>query len=283
MFIDGTEIPTSGYLKEVNRRDELGKLILNSPYLDQCVANRYWGHFLGYGFTKPVDDMGPHNPASHPQLLEYLGQEVRKNSYNLKELIRWITLSEAYSLSSRVVAGNKRDDPLLGETPRFSHFYLRQMRAEELYHSLLTASRAEAARGTYEEQERMKQQWLSQFVTAFGNDEGEEATTFNGTIPQALMMFNGELIQRAIDTSRGAFLWELASDTKLRPQQKFDQLFLAALARRATRDELKAAETLLAGHAAHPELKGDLARASLAALQDMWWAVLNSNEFIINH
>ncbi|MGE3778169.1 MAG: DUF1549 domain-containing protein [Pirellulaceae bacterium] len=283
VFIDGTEIPTSGYLKEVNRRDELGKLILNSPYLDQCVANRYWGHFLGYGFTKPVDDMGPHNPASHPQLLEYLGQEVRKNSYNLKELIRWITLSEAYSLSSRVVAGNKRDDPLLGETPRFSHFYLRQMRAEELYHSLLTASRAEAARGTYEEQERMKQQWLSQFVTAFGNDEGEEATTFNGTIPQALMMFNGELIQRAIDTSRGAFLWELASDTKLRPQQKFDQLFLAALARRATRDELKAAETLLAGHAAHPELKGDLARASLAALQDMWWAVLNSNEFIINH
>jgi hypothetical protein len=283
VFVDGTEVPTSGYVKEVNRRTELGKLLLKSSYLDLCVANRYWAHFLGYGFTKPVDDMGPHNAPSHPELLEFLGQEVRKNSYNLKELIRWITLSEAYSLSSRMVSGNKRDDPLLGETPRFSHFYLRQMRAEELYQSLLTATRADLASGTYEEQERAKQQWLSQFVLAFGNDEGEEATTFNGTIPQALMMFNGDLIQRAISTEKGSFLWDLASNAKLRPQQKIDQLFLAALARRPTREELKAAETLMAAHAQNPERKGDVGRAGLAGVQDIWWAVLNSNEFIINH
>jgi hypothetical protein len=198
-------------------------------------------------------------------------------------LIRWIALSEAYSLSSRITAGNKKDDPLLGETPRFSHFYLRQMRAEELYHSLLTATRAGAAQGSYEEQERLKQQWLGQFVTAFGNDEGEEATTFIGTIPQALMMFNGELIQRATSTEKGSYLWELASNAKMRPQQKFEQLFLSALARRPSRDELRAAEALFAAHAQNKELKGDLSKASLAAVQDIWWAVLNSNEFILNH
>ena len=96
-----------------------------------------WQHFLGYGFTKPVDDMGPHNTPSHPALLEYLGEEVRKNSFNMKELIRWIVLSEPYSLSSQITPQNKSDDPLLGETPKFTHFYLRQMRAEELYQSLL--------------------------------------------------------------------------------------------------------------------------------------------------
>ena len=30
--------------------------------------------------------------------------------------------------------------------------------------------------------------WLSQFVTAFGTDEGDSSTTFNGTIPQILML-----------------------------------------------------------------------------------------------
>jgi hypothetical protein len=267
----------------VNRRVELGKLILKSEYMDLCAVNRYWAHFLGYGFTKPLDDLGPHNPASHPELLQYLGGELRGNSYNLKELIRWITLSEAYSLSSRMVSGNKKDDPLLGESPKFSHFYLRQMRAEELYHSLLTATRAGAARGTYEEQERAKQQWLSQFVTAFGNDEGEETTTFNGTIPQALMMFNGDLIQQATSLEQGSYLWELASNTRLRPQQKIEQLFLSALARKPVRDELKAAEGLFTSHAQDPALRGDRMRASLQAVQDIWWAVLNSNEFIINH
>jgi hypothetical protein len=283
VFVDGQEIPKSGSVSEVNRREELGKLMLKSEYLDMCVANRYWAHFLGYGFTKPIDDMGPHNPASNPALIEYLGQEVRKNSYNLKELIRWITLSEAYSLSSRIVAGNKKDDPLLGETPRFSHFYLRQMRAEELYHSLLVATKAAEARGSYEEQERAKQQWLSQFTLAFGNDEGEEATTFNGTIPQALMMFNGDLIQKAINTEKGSFLSELAQNSKLKPQQKIEHLFLAALARKPNKDELVATEKLFVIHAQDKNIKGDPYRASLAAVQDVWWAVLNSNEFIINH
>lgn len=283
VFVDGTEIPKSGHVTEVNRRVELGKLMLKSEFLDLCVANRYWSHFLGYGFTKPVDDMGPHNAPSHPELLEYLGKEVRKNSYNLKELIRWITLSEAYSLSSKVTAGNRKDDPLMGETPRFSHFYLRQMRAEELYHSLLVATKAATAQGSYEEQERAKQQWLSQFTLAFGNDEGEEATTFNGTIPQALMMFNGDMIQKAISTEKGSFLAELAQNSKLKPQQKIEHLFISALARRPTKDELGATEKLFAIHAQDKNLKGDLGKASLAAVKDVWWAVLNSNEFIINH
>jgi hypothetical protein len=232
-----------------------------------------WQHFLGYGFTKPIDDLGPHNPPSHPELLEYLGKEVRENSYNLHEVIKWITLSEAYSLSSRFTEKNKSDDPSLGETPKFSHFYLRQMRAEELYESLVTATQAEKTKGSYEDQEKLKSDWLGQFVLAFGTDEGDETTTFNGTIPQVLMMFNGDLVKQATTVDQGSFLGRLVNDNSMRDTQKINYLFQAGIARNPTQKELAAANALLAAH------KGNAA----AALQDIWWAVLNSNEFIMNH
>jgi hypothetical protein len=272
VFVNGTEIPRSGYVSEVDRRTELGKLILGSEYLERTIANRMWSHFLGYGFTKPIDDMGPHNAATHPALLDYLAQEIRGSSFNLKELIRWIVLSEPYSLSSKMNSSNSSDDPALGETPKFSHFYLRQMRAEELYESLLVATEAHKTRGSYEEQENAKTVWLQQFTIAFGTDEGDETTTFNGTIPQALMMFNGDLIKRATSSDKGSFLWKVANGD-LKPAQKVEHLFLAGLARKPTPAEVTAANTLWTYR------KGDL----VSTLQDMWWAVLNSNEFILNH
>jgi len=74
-FVDGTEINPSGYVADVDRRKELANLIVKSEFFGKAIANRMWAHFLGYGFTKPVDDMGPHNPASHPELIERLGKE----------------------------------------------------------------------------------------------------------------------------------------------------------------------------------------------------------------
>ena len=58
VFVDGREINRSGYVSEVNRRQELARLVTLSPYLEQVMVNRVWAHFLGYGFTKPVDDLG---------------------------------------------------------------------------------------------------------------------------------------------------------------------------------------------------------------------------------
>jgi len=271
-FIDGQKIGTSGRVNEVNRREELAKLIVTSEYMPEAIVNRYWGHFFGYGFTKPVDDMGPHNRATHPELLSYLGDELRQSSFNLKDLIKWITLSEAYSLSSRIMKSNAIDDPTVGEPPKFSHFYLRQMEAEQLYESLLVATQAHKTRGSYEEQERRKNMWMQQFVVAFGTDEGDAATTFNGTIPQALMMFNGDLIKEAVSTKPGSFIATMAQDGK-DAKEAITHLYMATLARQPTRKELQAANYLLGVH------QGDTAKA----LQDVFWALLNSNEFILNH
>ncbi|MGV3483018.1 MAG: DUF1549 domain-containing protein [Planctomycetaceae bacterium] len=271
VFIDDTAIGVSGYVSEVNRRQELGRLMTTSEFLEKMLVNRMWSHFLGFGFTKPVDDLGPHNAATHPDLLEYLGGEVRKNSFDMKQLMLWITLSKPYQLSAKHSSTNEVDDPSIGETPKFSHFYLRQMTAEQLYQSLVAASGG-TAKGTYEQQERQRREWLRQFVVAFGTDEGDEATTFNGSIPQALMLFNGDLTKQAISDADGGFLKRIASQGKS-PRDRVTALFLTGLARRPTTNELTIANKLM------------MAREGkeLSMLQDLWWAIINSNEFIMQH
>jgi Protein of unknown function (DUF1549)/Protein of unknown function (DUF1553) len=274
VFVDGQEINPSGQLTVVNRRDELAKFITTSNYLNQAIVNRMWGHFMGYGFTKPVDDMGPHNPPSHPELLTKLADDFSNHSHDLKQLIRWIVLSEPYGLSSKVVKGrNEKDDPTKGEKPMFSHFYLRQMRPEELYESLLVATSADKTFRTSDEQEKMKTQWLRQFTITFGTDDGDDTTTFNGTIPQTLMMFNGEMMRRAISTEAGGFLDKIAKDPKMNDAAKINHLFMATLARKPEHSEIDWANKLLAAR------KFD----STSALQDVFWVVLNTGEFILNH
>jgi len=279
VFIDGTEIPRSGLLPGqlpdgepygTNRRQELARLVVSSPLLSKAIVNRLWAHFLGYGFTKPIDDFGDHNRPTHPVLLDGLAERLQQYSYDLKSLMRWIVLSKPYSLSSRIEAGNKPDAPQLGEPPRFARFYPRQMQAEQLYESLLTATQADE--GDAAEAARQRDRWLSQFVIAFGTDEGDDSTTFNGSIPQVLMLFNGDLIKTATNLDQGGFLNDVASGP-LRNRDKINVLYLAALARRPSAVELQEANRLL------------LAREGKAAeaLQDVWWALLNSNEFILNH
>ena len=281
VFIDGTTVDPTGYLPAklddgteygLNRRQSLARLIVDSPLMPKAAVNRIWSHFFGYGFTRPIDDLGEHNAPSHPELLDGLGERFREQSFDTKELIRWITLSHAYSLSSRITKGNAADDPAIGEKPKFTHFYLRQMRPEELYQSLLAATEADQAEEKGEAAARKKDEWLSQFIIAFGTDEGDEATTFNGSIPQVLMMFNGDLVKTATSTGKGGFLDRVAT-SDLTNAQRIDALYTAALARKPTRKEIKIANQMMVAR------KGD----ALGALQDIWWAVLNSNEFIINH
>ena len=104
----GAEYGNSGYLKHVNRRKELAPLLVGSREFDQTIVNRMWAHFFGYGFTRPPDDMGPHNLPSHPELLDELGLAFRAAEFDMKTLLRWIVLSEPYSLSSRIGRSNAK-------------------------------------------------------------------------------------------------------------------------------------------------------------------------------
>ena len=273
VFVDGQALKKSGYLNEVNRRMLLGQFMMNSPFLAKAMANRMWAHFLGFGFTKPVDDLGPHKPPSHPELLEYLADEFRSSQYDVRRLIKWISLSRPYSLSSKPNSTNDKDDPLLGDPPKFSRYYLRQMQAEQLYESLVVATQADSLSGSYEDRERMKNQWLQQFSRTFGTDEGDESTSFNGTIPQVLMMFNGELIRQATSGTNQTLIDLIVNDPKKPNREKVDYLFLAGLARKAKSEEWALANQFVNARQGN----------TIDALKDLWWVILNSNEFIFNH
>jgi hypothetical protein len=146
------------------------------------------------------------------------------------------------------------------------------MEAEQLYESLLVATQADDAL-SYDERERVKTEWLAQFNSAFGTDDNAEATTFNGSIPQALMMMNGELVKKATNCEPGSFLYKVAMSKDLTNPARIQYLYMAALAREPSAAEIHICNQLLAAR------KGNTPEA----LKDIWWALLNSNEFILNH
>ena len=96
---DDQTIDPSGYVEDVIRLMN-PKLMMNPAISIRCWPIEF-GHFMGYGFTKPIDDMGPHNPPTHPELLDYLGQNSQEN-FDLKQIIS-IALSEPYALSSALI------------------------------------------------------------------------------------------------------------------------------------------------------------------------------------
>lgn len=278
---EGKEIDISG---STDRRTEFAKLITSGskPLIATSMVNRMWGHFFSYGFTRPIDDMGPHNAPTHPEVLDRLADEFVKSGYNNKQLIRWIANTEAYGLTSRIGPKNTIDNPGAGETALFSHMYIKPMRAEQLYDSLIVATNAHrSGRSGWEESERQRQQWLQQFVRTFGNDMAEESNSFDGTIPQALMMMNTNprpqggdqptLMSGAVSLNPGSHLAELIGSGGAEPA-KIQQLFLTALSRLPTRAEMTSLQKFLR---VNPDPR--------VAMQDIFWALLNSNEFILVH
>jgi len=257
-----------------DRRKELAAFMTEGekPLVAAAMVNRTWGHFFGYGFTKPIDDMGPHNPSTHPELLDRLTVEFVKSGFDVKQLVRWICNSEAYNLTSQFARTNEIDNPSAGESPLFSHMYVKSMSAEQLFDSLIIATEAhKSGRSSWQDSQNQRSRWLQQFVRSFGTDEGDESTTFNGTIPQALMMMNGELTQNAISAERGGYLYKVLAG-KGSDAEKIRTLFTSTVGRKPSSRESRTALGLVRS-----------SRDKMAGYQDLFWALLNSNEFIFVH
>ncbi len=266
-FLDGRKISQG---QDVIRRAELGKLISDpdNEAMAKAFVNRTWAHFLGRGFVEPVDDFGPHNPPSNPELLNQLAKQFKEDGYSVKKLCRRIANSRAYQQSS--VKGR----PAEKEEGLFCQMQLKPMTPEQFFDSLLTATQAHRA-GSGDEDHKKRDAWLRQFLFTFANDEAEESTNFQGTIPQALMIMNGELMQEALSGKPGSFLGEVceqAGHSRAPEAYMVDSIYLAALSRHPNNKEVAQARQYLG---AFPD--------SLQVLQDLFWALLNSNEFVLVH
>ncbi len=266
-FLDGRKISQG---TDVERRDELGTFItVDNEQFAKAFVNRMWAHLMGRGFVHPVDDFGAHNQPSNPELLDYLASEFKASGYDVRELIRRITACQAYNATSQSTKENEKDESLA------SHMALKPMNPEQLFDSLIVATSAHKAGGGGDT-DKTRGEWMRQFQFAFANDEGEESTSFQGTIPQALMMMNGPLMEKAVSGQSGSFLADLLAQAQLQRKQRIDlfvvnRLYLGALSRYPTPRELAMGREFLNNT---PE--------PIPVMEDIFWALLNSNEFILN-
>jgi len=254
----------------IERREELARYVIEHEMFAKAMVNRIWGLFFGRGFVNPIDDFNDNNQPSNPDLLNTLAERFRHYGYDQHKLIRWITHSQAYHRS--YVANPSNDKP--EQEVLFSRMVMKSLSPEQLFESLVTSTQAEAGEDPKKRKE-LRDRWLGSLVTNFGDDEGNEVT-FNGTIVQALLMMNGRDINEAISrpgkgtvamamAKRGANLNSVVTD-----------LFLATLNRPPRKQELLDIQKKL-------PLKTGTKDDLKAAYEDLLWALLNSNEYLLNH
>ena len=258
----GKKMPTE--LKGLDRRRELANAILDHENFPKAIVNRMWGVFLGRGFVNPVDDFNDDNKPSHPELLDGMAENFKHYGYDLKKLIRWICHSDAYNLS--YVANPTNDKP--EQEVLFSRAIMKSMSPEQLFESLVTATSSE---DKVEEKKKAREDWLNKLVANFGDDEGNEVN-FNGTIVQALMMMNGNELNNALDKTKGTMARALRKGAGA---PAIRELYLSTLNRLPTQHEL--AEI---GQKMLMRLRD---KDTAAPYQDLFWALVNSNEFLLNH
>ncbi|MBL8794736.1 MAG: DUF1553 domain-containing protein, partial [Planctomycetia bacterium] len=273
VFLDGRRIPAGGQL---TRREELARFITSHKNFGGAYVNRMWGHLFGRGLNvKPqADDFGEHNEVVHPELLAKLSEQFeRTGSYDPRKLLKWICSSDPYNL--KAVANPTNIVP--EAEPYFARMGIKMMSPEQLLESLITATKpAGAEDGVVRDAQRnLRAQWMNVLVRNFGDDEGNEAT-YNGTILQALLMMNGRDLNNAISTN-GSGTVKKAMDLGARdPKLTVDYLFKATVSRPANPKEYQQIIGVI-------NKIGLRDQANAGPLQDLFWALLNSNEFVLNH
>ncbi|MDQ3332625.1 MAG: DUF1549 and DUF1553 domain-containing protein [Planctomycetota bacterium] len=260
----------------INRRAELAKLLAegDKPQLAVAFVNRLWAHMLGAGFTTPIDDMGPHNPPSHPEALDVLSRAFVASDYDVKKLVKWIASTSAYGRSSTFNETNEADDPVAGELPLFSRAYPKPMSVEQVYDSLVVATRPES-RSSFSNADR--DAWVRQFVQTYETDENDESVSFSGSVPAALALMNGETVRESLRPEPGTTL-QSALAAPGDETVKLKKLALATLSRPLTPKESATLRRLVRKSvAAAPPNRRQV--ALVEAYQDAMWAMLNSGEF----
>ena len=251
------------------RRDQLAAFIIDHENFPKSAVNRMWSVFFGKGFTSPIDDFNEQNVPTNPELLEELSSSFKNYNYDLKKLVRWICNSNAYNLT--FVANKTNDKPEVEGL--FSRMLLKSMSPEQLFESLMVSTKAEAAESK-DAKKNLRTVWLNKLVSNFGDDEGNEVN-FNGTVVQALLMMNGKDINEAISRKEKGTVSMAMARNKSNPNRIINELFLATLNRPA-----RPAETLKISRGLAMRTKD---KSPMYPYQDLFWALLNSNEFLLNH
>lgn len=239
-----------------------------NPYFAKMAVNRLWAQFFGRGIVDPVDDFSDNNPPSHPAALSFLAQQFVASGYDMKHIVRVITATNVYQLSSRQTHASQQD-PV-----HFARAVLRGLTPEQLFDSL-----AEAI--GYYQPYRSDNPFVvdtnsprAQFLDLF-RDSAESPLDRETTILQALAMMNGDFIENATSLDDSQTLKAVAEFPAMSQTEKLETLFMAVLSRLPNPAEEKTFTEYLAS--------GGPSQDPKAALSDVFWVLLNSSEFLLNH
>lgn len=255
-----------------------------NPFFAKALVNRYWKHFFKRGLIEPEDDIRDTNPPTNPELLDALEKHFVGSDFNLKELVRVITTSSTYQLSS------KPNEHNLVDRQNFSRFQPRRLMAEVLLDSIdqLTGSAttfADLPAGTravaLPDNSYNKS---SAFLRVFGRPDGSSVCECErvqtASLSQSLHLMNGSDIKSKLRASVGRAA-KLSKD-KRSNREKITDLYLAAFSREPREDELKIALDYLEEQLSDKD--GNLIKTSdREKFEDLLWALMNTKEFLFNH
>jgi hypothetical protein len=273
-FLDGSE---PAWKEETGSRATLAAWITakDNPYFARAGANRIWAYYFGTGLVEPVDEMvGGTSTSSHPKLLDLLAKEFADHDFDIKYLIRAITATKAYQLTSAKSHKSQDDRTLFARMP------LRGLTGEQLFDSVATATGFRDAGGNgggllgaLGGNRSARAEFLARFAPS------DRPTNTQTSILQALALMNGKVTAAATTVEKSETLAAVCDAPFLKPAQRIETLYLAALSRKPTAKELDRAEKFLVDAVKNSKS----ADANNDALADLFWALLNSPEFILNH
>lgn len=250
-----------------------------NPYFARAIVNRVWKNYLGRGLVEAVDDLRLTNPPADAELLDGVALNFTANGFDLRHLMRQIMTSATYQRTSTPLPENSADEIY------YSHYIVRRMSAEVMLDALSQVTDIPEKFPGYPKGTRALQlpdsRVSSYFLTLFGRPqrvntcacERDDSTS----VAQALHLANGGTLNDKLAAKGGAVDRLIARNVSDKAAAEY--VYLAALSRFPTKEELGRILPVLKGEDGQP-LAG---KARREALEDLFWAVLTSKEFLFNH
>lgn len=236
-----------------------------SGYFAKNVVNLVWAHFLGNPLVPSLDDPGEDDRHANLELLDELAQAFRSSGFDLRHLSSSILHCSAYQLTSTSAKEAPPRDPRL-----FAGMPVRGLTGEQLFDSIRIAAGLPLIREDVDSAElvRERQQFIANFRI-------QQPATAQRSIVQALALMNGRIAAQVCTPETSPTLVSIIDSPLFDAREKIEALIVAALSRKATHDEKES-------FTKYVERAGGGA-AGRRAMANLFWALLNSNEFNTNH
>ena len=242
-----------------------------NPYFATNLSNMVWTHFFGVGIINEVDDVRVSNPPSNSELLQELGKKFTEYNYDFKRLVKDIVLSNSYQLSTQTNSSNESD------TKNFSHSSIRRIKAETFLDCISQVTETKNKFPGLPLGARAVQiadgQVSNYFLTTFGRATRESVCScevkLDPTLSQSLHLLNGDATTQRI--TQGNLISKLLKDKKT-PEEILDEIYVRCLSRMPSADEKTKVLALV-----------NAEKDKKQVLEDAFWAVLNTREYMFNH